>query len=235
MVEVLVIILISASVIAGALLLSKYSALKKFNRLAMWMVNNVRIGLDVFEAKKEYKDITLVALKYSVLLEAIDSGMHSDEAIKEWVAKFVMDTYIALGQEGLPKEKARQIAFSLSVLLNERKELLALINSFANHEDIEVKKITVVAIDSIGELYDLRYTLDRDMFKHVIVAINRCLLFLRDGGYNKKTYTKIGLTLHRLRIIMKSYNTQKNSQNLTIRQLHEKMATVLGTLDNIFN
>jgi hypothetical protein len=196
------------------------------------MGTNIRIYLDVFEYNKEYKDVTLIAVKYSVLLEAIDSGLHSEDDIKEWTAKFISDTYPALGQKDMPKEQALKIARSLSVLLNQRQELIQIISSFSNHEDIEVKKITVITIDALGELYDLRSSLDRSEFQHVVYGLNKSLLQLRDGGYNKKTYTKVGLTLNRLRVIMKSYNSQKAGKGgLNLKQLRKKLGSIMGALN----
>lgn len=232
--SVLVLVLIVITVVAGSVLYVKYGTLRKINYFIQWMGTNIRIYLDVFEARKQYKNITLVAIKYSVLLEAINSGLHSDADIKEWTAKFVRDTYKVMGHKGLTEEQSNSVAFSISVLINQRQELLQIISSFSNHEGIEVKKATVVAIDVLGELYDLRSSLDRAVFKHVIYALNKCLLLLRDGGYNKKTYTKVGLTLNRLRVIMKSYNMQKEDDaGITVQQLHKKIATVMETLGKI--
>lgn len=234
MVSTFILLIIAFTVVAGSILLTKYGHLRKVNYFIQWMGTNIRIYLDIFEAKKQYKDITLVAIKYSVLLEAINSGLHSGDNVKEWTSKFIRDTHKVMGHKGLVEEQSKAIAFSIGILINQRQELLQIISSFSNHEDIEVKKATVVAIDTLGELYNLRSSLDRMAFKHIIYALNKCLILLRDGGYNKKTYSKVGLTLNRLRVIMKSYNTQKASKgSLTVKQLHKKLATVMGTLDQI--
>jgi hypothetical protein len=229
-------IILAVALVGGAALYSTSEIFRKSMKALFKVANAFRPLLEIFKARKQYKDISLVTMKYSALLEAIHENKYSKDTVQAWAENFTVSAVNALTLQGVSAAQAKEISRSMYTLARERKDLIDIISSFRKSEDIEVRKITVIAIDTIGELYDMKSKLDRSMFKHVIVAINKCLMGLREGGYNKKTYTKIGLTLHRLRIIMKSYNSQKAGRgNLTAKQLHKRIDILISAFDKVIN
>jgi hypothetical protein len=114
--------------------------------------------------------------------------------------------------------------------LLSHKEIFDTVKALDNHEDLEVKKATLVAIDVLGVFFDLKDKLAKEYFQHLIYGINKCLLLLRDGGTGKRSLKKVASTLWRVYKLTKAYKYLQGRKNLTEEEFYAKVSSTFDAL-----
>lgn len=223
-------LIIAGALLAGVILYRRYPTIADRMPLIRWLFRLLQLTFEHWELNK-YAKFSNLALKYTVVLEAASFYKENPNYATAWLRKFVEDTRITLESADYSKEEAERAANAISMLLTHHNIILDVLASFENSEDIEVKKLTVIAVDVFGELFDIQDKLDRSMYEHIVVAINLALLKLRDKGYSQRTYTEIAHIFVRLKKVCMSYREQKILMGrLNIGELHRRVDTAIMSL-----
>lgn len=92
-----------------------------------------------------------------------------------------------------------------------------------------------MCIDVIGLVHPLETELDDVAFQHVIYALNKVFLILRDGnGFNKQTIVEGGKVLFRLSRIIQAYADKKNRTNISVEEFTKRLLKVVDNAHSIF-
>jgi hypothetical protein len=218
--------------IAGIVLLALIAAFA----LKKWPV--LQYSRWVLSIVKDYIEIVLVKSKYSEVLEGIDvtrsflayskclaySRTKSD--VSSYSSSFIKDIYPEKSRAEV-ESLAKAIAFIFEAR-NELKENLSYIIDRDFHL-LEVKKLTLLFIDVLGNFYNLREDLDRVHFEQITVGLNKILLLLRDGGPGKENLKKVYATTFRIYKLTKAYRSLKSSKRLTEAQFYGKLKKIFDT------
>ena len=132
------------------------------------------------------------------------------------------------------EEDRQRVAAAIHMLLEHRTTLFRTVASLEHSKSIDVKSITLIVIDTLGELFNLKDKLDRSLFEHIVYVINRSLLSLRDKGYSKKAYEDITFYLFRLRALIRGYYIQKKyKKGLSEEEFRKRLDEVFSTIEDI--
>lgn len=73
------------------------------------------------------------------------------------------------------------------------------------------------------------------MFQHIIYALNRVMLILRDGkGLNEYTIEKSGKVLLRLSTLVRVYVHKKNKENIPAEEFAKRLVKLVSALHDDF-
>jgi len=227
-------ILLSLSLLVGIYLLQRFPNITKYLPVIRWFIRLVYDTFVYWKLNSKYRSVANIVLKYSLVIDAINFSKDNPRLSRAWVDKFVKDVKNSVGVFNLSDEESKKIAGTISVLLSHHSELLDVLSSFSSSDTIDIKRLTVIFIDTFGELYDLEDKLDKSMFEHLIFALNRVLVALKDKGYSASAYKEVGTILVRLRAICKVYSKQRLIQGrLTVAQFHKELDSVVAALHEV--
>jgi len=92
-----------------------------------------------------------------------------------------------------------------------------------------------VCIDIIGTFHPLKMKLDEEAFQHVIYALNKIMLILREGnGVNKETIVSGGKILFRLSRIIQAYVHKKTKENVSVEEFAKLLLRVVDRAHDTF-
>jgi len=234
MIFYLTIFLFTAFAFGGLYLFMKYPKLRRFLPTIHHTAEFISFSISYWGFKKHYSDPVEVAVKFTSLLRTLKLDSRNLADAKKQVAKFIEESYLQIyASRGKARDdKAEKVALASYTLLlsNEdiRDTVISLIKK--NYKDLEVRKITLIAIDTFGELFTLENKLESEYFQHLIYAINKVLLLLRDSGTNKKNVKKIGAILFRLYKLTRAYKYLKGARGLTKSEFYAKFQEIIGKL-----
>lgn len=230
MVFYVIIIAITAVVFGGIFLLRWYSDLRKYLPGLRGVLQAGVLTVDYWGFKRSYSDGAKVLLRYTNLSETLSVVGTDLRQARKKVASFVRDAYETF-YPGRERDVAvERLAAASYMMLLSHEELLAVVASLHNHKDLEVRKATYIAIDVLGEMFDLKDDLSQEYFQHLIYGINKSLVLLKKSGYDKKTLKKVTSTLWRVYKLTKAYNYLQGRKNLTKEEFYAKVSGVFGTL-----
>ncbi len=198
-----------------------------------WVIELVRRSLNYWGARKVYKDSADVAARYTVMLDMFKFQPGMDLS-KLWFGKFVKDTYIQLVSDGHSEDEALRIANGVYVLLSYHPDILTTLSGLSDIKHIDVKKTTLLFVDFLGELFNLKHKLDRLFYQDMVYGVNQVLLELKNGKADKKTVSAVTGTLWRMYQLSKAYGELKNNSSLSQAEFQKKMQTALSTLISYF-
>lgn len=94
----------------------------------------------------------------------------------------------------------------------------------------------MVCIDVIGAVHPLEKEIDGDMFDHIIYALNKVFIILREGkGVNKGTIIRAGKILFRLSKVIEAYVRKKNKENIPAKELADRLYRLVNDLYSVFS
>ena len=218
-----------------AWLLVRYPEARKLVPLVDSIFELVTITVDHWRLGRKYSDLAVYGSRSAGLVYALSlEGTDLREA-KTKVADFGSNIYedYKPGTEGLTKEQARRVSAASYMALLSRQNILDTVKSLSNHESIEVRKATFVAIDVLGEFFDMKDKLANEYFQHLIYGLNKCLLLLRDKGTGRKNLKAVTATLWRVYKITRAYKYLQDRKNLTKEEFYAKVSSTFDTLFNM--
>lgn len=225
--------LISLIAGGGLVLFVRYPWLKKYIPFILWVAKTIRISVDHWNARKAYKDAAQVLERYTILVE-LYSFSTSSEMSEKWFAKFVRDTYERVFAGTGNKEEAERISNAMFTLLVNHKNVIESLQSLHDPENIDVQRMTLIFIDFLGEFFTLTNKTDRLFYEQMVVGINRVLLKLKSGGWDKKTINDISAILWRMFQLVRAYKQSLNLTNLSRIEFEKKMQDALSILLSYF-
>ncbi len=231
--ETLKVAVIAVLAFGGLYLCRNFPGIKKALPLFKWMARIVHISLNHWGARKVYVDSAKVAERYTLLL-AMYEFQPSIAVSKEWFSKFVLDSYEELLASGHSKEDALRVSNAVYVLLSLHPDILQTLKGFGDMKTMDVKRTTLIFIDFLGELFNLRSRVDILFYQDMIYGINKVLLDLKNGEPNKKTISAVTGTLWRMYQLSCAYNELKSNSSLSRNEYQKKMEAALSTLVSYF-
>jgi len=172
-----------------------------------------------------------------VLLSVIDDPKTDEEKAAD-VATVIYHYYRILNPEDKDNaKKAKATANAVYLVLLNNKELLYNIRAIGqkHYGDIEVKKLTLLSIDTIGAFFNLKNKLDSEFFQHIIYGINKCLLIIRDRGVNKNDIDDLGAVMFRMYKLASAYGMLKGSQKMSKEAFYAKVTVLISRLIAMYN
>lgn len=207
------------------LLVKKYPQLKNLLPLVGRVSGLIAWYLDKREFKKAYTN-------NFYMVQFITNGLIVNTDFDYIQGVITSGIYGIYKQEhGLSLSDIRRVSLFVSDLVENNDEIVHSIQALLNDrlQDVEVRKLTVLAIDVLAHLFDLKDELSSDYYQHLVYAINRVLVNLRDHGLTKKGVRKSGAILFRLYKLTRAY------QNLKGPKTAEDLKNALqDTLDTFF-
>jgi hypothetical protein len=197
-----------------------------------WLIDIVVITVRFWTNNKKY-DRYLESI--SVFLDNVALIDHNTILSKE--EKMVLSGALLSVQpdyrSGRSAQEVRLFMAGLTLALNYNsvKELLA---GFSEHGSIKVKKLTLLTIDVLGVMLELKNELDTEFFQHAVFGINKMLRQLRDGGYTEKSLEKSAATLFRVYQLTRAYLNLHGRSNLTRGEFNEKFRDVFTRFLNVY-
>jgi hypothetical protein len=84
-------------------------------------------------------------------------------------------------------------------------------------------------------VHPLEKEIDEEMFQHIIYALNKVLLILRDGdGINEYTIKKGGKVLFRLSTLVRAYVHKKSKENIPAEEFAKRLLELVNRLNGDF-
>jgi len=226
--------IVSALVFAGVYLVVKYPAIQSYLPQAQRFMAAVRITADYWGFRKAYSDAVELGIRYLALLETLKVVEGEDlRDARLRVGNFITLLYITAYPGELGVEKARRAATASYMALLEHEEILETIRGLQNHEDLDVRKATLIAIDVLGELFDREDELSREYFQHIVYGLNQCLVKFKKSGQEPDNMRDIYGILWRMYQLTKAYNASLGSQGLTKEEFYGKISAILTAMSNI--
>lgn len=226
-------LLITGFLLGVVYLFRSFPGLWKFARV---VIPKLGFVLDKLEIRRKYRDPLKLIINdafFKKMVELPEDALKDAEVRAEFV-RTAADITKAFTNSELTVGKhycnLRRLSSSLYTLIVNHKELADCIKALSKSSNIQVKKTTLLAIDVLGELFDLEDRLDRDFFQHLIYGLNKVLLQLRDGGYTKRSVSQTSVTLWRIYQLTRAYSRHKNNKGLTRKQFEKKVVSTLGKL-----
>lgn len=212
---------------------------KKFNKIFNMVAkasNGIYLMVSKTKVNSEYKDLSLVITRYLSIVKVLNNPNYPEKAKTRWLSVFMFQSYKTLtkGKEVSYDHSVQMAKVIMEVLAND-EALLEMVESFKDSDNIEVKKITILMIDCLSKAYDLQKKLDRSAFKHVVYGLNLVLIKLREDGYSKDTFNKVGLILKRLLVVLRAYDSLNltKTNSLNIKQLHFKVSKLMSDISEV--
>lgn len=226
------IIALTVFTLGVVLLLVRYPAARKFVPVVGSFFELVMITVDHWRLGYKYSDLAVYGSQWAGLVHTLSLEGTDLRGARKKVSVFVADLYNDYRPDtgGLTEEQARQVSAASYMALLSHEEILDTVKSLSDHKDLEVRKATLVAIDILGELFDLGDDLSQEYFQHLIYGINKCLVLLKKGGYDKRTLKKVTSTLWRVYKLTKAYKYLQGRKGLTKEEFYAKVSNVFGTL-----
>ncbi len=159
-----------------------------------------------------------------------EKGEEFMESVSAVVSVLHLTAFDPSNRTGMTEEQIKRFSKAIQMLVWSNEDIAVnfrhvVANRF---QDIEVKKVTLVFIDVLGQLFDLENDLDVEFFQHVIYALNLVLLQLRDSGTSTKAIKEIGRVLFRLYKLTKAYGYLKSTREMTPEEFYEKVKRTIG-------
>lgn len=234
MVPYLPIILITLFGFGGLYIFYRFPQARKYIPFLQQLIETVHLSFLYWGVRKGYPTINTLA-RYTTFLEVVDYEkdiLKSKAHVQAFVA---LSLYKYYKLRDLDHDKVKKFSGALYVLFAEQAELRDSLASFSDVKNLEVKRLTLLAIDVLGEFFTLSNDLDRDYFQHLIYGINKALVELRADGLTRKGIAKVSATLWRLYQITRAYSHQAGLANLTRAEFNEKVKEAIDSLTSAFS
>lgn len=211
----------------------KFPELRALRPFIMAIIRGTILSIDNSKSKKIYKNLMSAELKFiaSLDLSQLEYTSIDSVSLKYKVSDFVKNNFANYYKDGgHDKVEAERIASVIFAMLVANKELHDTITALLHKhpENVEVKRLTVLAIDVFGSVFDLKDKLNYQYYEHLIYAINKCLLILREDGLSERTLKRSGAVLFRLYKLTMAYNRLKSPQ--TIQGIHKDVQKIFDLL-----
>ena len=224
---------LTALVFGGIYLLTKYPSARNHLPTIKKIITLLRITFEHWGLKKAYSETALLGLQFVELLEDVHLEGENPRESRRRVSNFVASLFAALYPEGLEREKARATAAASYMALLHHQDILQTVRELKDHPNLDVRRATLVAIDTLGELFNLKDELSREYYQHLIYGINKCLILFRDGGKDLKNLKKIYAVLWRTYKLTKAFNSLRRDKGLTKEEFYGKMAVILDAMSRV--
>jgi hypothetical protein len=222
------------AVFLGVWLLRKFPRLKLYLPYIAWLARLASRTISYWKFKKVYKDKADLVYKYSVLLNLVAFSGDSKKS-KEWVSKFVTDTYRDLFQYSGKEDEAVRLSSAVWVMLTKYPDIIETLKGLSDTKDLDVKKATMVAIDVLGELVDMSNKIDVLFYQSIVYGINKALLEVKNSSNDKERLAKVSATLWRIYQLTLAYKNQHSLVGLTREQFYSQVGDVLKSMYSQFS
>lgn len=205
--------------------------LKKFLPFIRYLIQTVAFSIRYWQLSEYYAKSFDAAAKFSILLETLplnDLDLNDPELRKK-ISQFVRDNYQLLYDSSEDRDvEAEKLAAGAFVLIISNEKLRTSIQALieGRPEDIEVKKLTVICIDLFALLFNLRDKLSLEYYQHLIYAINRVLVTVRDEGFTEKGIKDAGAIMFRMYKVTLAFRKQ---QSYNVKEFYETINKMLDT------
>lgn len=213
----------------GVLVFKNRKSLRVHVPLLNWAVETLVMTLNHFKVKRLYRNPIEFSARLASALQAVE-WKSSEGVVKDgklW--EFVGDSINYLGVKD--RELVRKVLVAgLSVVT--REDLLSdNISYILNNKrsKLEVKKLTLLVIDTLGLLFNLEDELESEYYQHLVYAFNKIVRILRDNDSKEKALTDSGEVLFRVYKLTKAYGYLKSRKSLSREQFYEKLKSILST------
>ncbi len=220
---------IVAAILVGVVLLLfyKFPATKKVLPWISWALEITKITVDYWGFQQKYKSSTELAARFFVTASSIALGKKQLRDVRKDISVIIEEAYSALNPERPLTETERKMmtaAYVVAISYDEITETMASV--WETHDDLDVRKATLLAIDIVGELVDLKDSLGKQYFQHLIYGINKSLKLIRDHGTDKRNLKKISSTLFRVYKLSKAYRHRRNLSGYTEGEFYDKVIAI---------
>lgn len=223
------ILAIVAAIIAGVVLLMfyKFPDTKKFLPWAAWSLEIVRITADHWGFQKKYRSTTDLAARFFITAAALSTSKKGLREARKEISTIIEEAYQTLNPDKPLTDVERKImtaAYVTAISYEEITETMASV--WQTHEDLDVRKATLLVVDVMGELIDRDDELGQLYFQHLIYGINKSLILIRDHGTNKRALKKVASTLFRVYKLSKAYRHRRMLGGHTEGEFYDKIIAI---------
>lgn len=224
-----VIVILAISLGAALLALRKYDKARELLPWAAWAIRLTQISIDHWGFQKKYSDEAELAAKFFVMAGSIVA--HKDVDLRDTrksVGSMIDRAYSIFYPGKLLTEMERSImmsAFVTAISYDDIMETLASV--YDTHEDLDVRKGTLVVVDILGELVYLKDKLGQQFFQTIVYGLNKCLKLLRDNGTDKRNLKEITSTLFRIYKLTKAYRHRRKLAGMTAGDFYDKIIDII--------
>lgn len=234
--EYIVFILLAVVLFFSVLMAKKYPGQYKYILILPWVIELISFSLDYWGYKSFVKNNAMAFSRKLYIWSHFQSpGSINPGILSKDLSSFVDHVYSIFPT--LDKERGRDVRtttvaylviFSYKDIYNTVKVLME------SPKNIDVKNITLLSIDIIGELVDRSDELGQEYFQHIIYGINKVLLLISKDGFSEANLKSIYATLYRVYKLTLAYNKIRLSNNLSREEFYEKINKVLNSYSCAF-
>jgi hypothetical protein len=222
--------ILTVLVFVGVWAFKKWPSLREKGPLFVRLGESVAFTMDYWGVSRAYTKKAYTGVQLSALLYSLSSQDLEPAKEKEVVSTFVAISYAQLSEEE-DTEEAQRLAAAGYMLLKSHDELLKTVCALWDHPRMDVRKTTLLCIDVLGELFDLKDEFTQEYFQLLIYSINKTLLIFRDEGTGRRSVKKISSTLFRIYKITRAYKHLRSSGGMTEEEFH---ASISGAFTRLF-
>jgi hypothetical protein len=212
----------------GLYVLRKYPRAKEALPWFAWLFRIVQVTLVHWEYQLKYREGTDLAARFFVMAGSMAASPHELRDSRKAVGAMLDEAYLTFrpGQKLTSAEKS--VLMSVYVAAISYDEIMeSLASVWETHEDLEVRKATIVLIDILGEVVNLKNKLGQEYFQHLIYGLNKCLILLRDNGMDKRNLKVITSTLFRIYKLTKAYRLRRRLSGATAGEFYDKIISLI--------
>jgi hypothetical protein len=225
-----VVIIILAFVLGtGLYILRKYDRARELLPWFAWVVRLIQVSVDHWGFQQRYRDEADLAARFFVMAGSIVT--HSDVDLRDTrksVAAMIDKAYATFypGKRLTAPEKSIMLAAFVTAISHD--EIMETLSSvFTTHEDLDVRKATLLVVDILGEMIYLKDKLGQQYFQHVVYGLNKCLKLLRDKGTDKRNLKEITSTLFRIYKLTKAYRHRRKLSGMPAGDFYDKIISIV--------
>lgn len=224
-----------ALIILGAFMLGtslyvfkKYPKARKLLPWLSWLAHTIQISIDHWGFKRSYKEGTKVITQLFVVAGIV---AQKDESLRD--SRKLMETLLSSAysilhdKQGLtPAEQGVMMAAYVAAI-NHDEIMETLASVWKTHEDLDVRKATLLCVDILGEAMFLEDDLGQEYFQHLIYGLNKSLKLLRAEGLDKRNLKEITATLFRVYRLTKAYRHRRALSGMDSGEVYDKIISIL--------
>lgn len=224
-----IVMLLAAVVVGyGLYALRKHSAAKDYLPWFAWVVSIIQVSVDHWGFQQKYKDEADLAARFFVMAGSMAASPLELRDSRKSVGRMLDKAYTIFrpGKKLTTSEKKIMMAaYVAAISHDEIMETLASV--WETHEDLDVRKATLLSIDILGELVNLKDKLGQQYFQHLIYGLNKSLLLLRDKGMDKRNLKVVTSTLFRVYKLTKAYRYRRKLSGKSAGEFYDKIISII--------
>ena len=224
-----VIMVIAAFLIGTSLyVLKKYPTAKDYLPWVAWGFELIRVTLNHWEFQKRYRDEAVLAARFVVMANSILNNNTDLRTTRKAIGIMLDSAYTIYCPGKVLTETERSVMMSAYVAAISHGEIMETLASvWETHEDLDVRKATLLVVDILGELVNLKDALGQQYFQHLVYGLNKCFKLLRDKGLDKRNLKVVTSTLFRIYKLTKAYRYRRKLSGNTAGELYDEIIRIV--------